>query len=165
MPHYYWAKSLLANTLRILWEDLISSSWDTLGFKILLECVSSGYLWWEFASMLTFGFICGENCGCFRRPREEKKQNKKQPKSHASGLSYATAREDRCGYLHNGWHHKMRKAKAIKRGMKTQDRERSPQRSMFGSFTERCIFTTNLTRWSLEEVKDAYVLTLHYIFG
>lgn len=94
-----------------------------------------------------------------------KKQNKKQPKSHASGLSYATAREDRCGYLHNGWHHKMRKAKAIKRGMKTQGRERSPQRSMFGSFTERCIFTTNLTRWSLEEVKDTYVLTLHYIFG
>lgn len=76
MPHYYWAKSLLANTLRILWEDLISSSWDTLGFKILLECVSSGYLWWEFASMLTFGFICGENCGCFRRPREEKNKTK-----------------------------------------------------------------------------------------
>lgn len=37
--------------------------------------------------------------------------------------------------------------------------------SMFGSFVELYIFTTILTRWSFKEVKDTFVLLLHYIFG
>lgn len=46
-----------------------------------------------------------------------------------------------------------------------KDKKRRPQWSMFGSFVELYIFTTSLTRWFFEEVKDAQVLTPHYIFG
>lgn len=103
-----------------------TSSWDwfhfTLGFKILLKCISSGRLWWDFASMLIFDFICGENCGCVWGQRTKKH------KSHTFALSHAATQGDCCGYVHNGQHHteklKMTKKKQTKEPWKCRRIER-----------------------------------------
>ncbi len=129
-----------------------------LGLIILFRCISSGCGWWNFAFMLMFDLsvrlISGENCGCLWRQRK-----------HTSH-TFVAEREDWRGFFSKLKWERNRLAKKRHGNTEGQrETEGRPQWSMFGNWLSYIyllyIFTTNLTRWSFKEVKDAY-MCWHY---